>query len=392
MVSTPQTTGLVGSNILKGKIMYNPQVGDPLEKLDTPAMVIDLDLMEANIARLFELLASFSVAVRPHLKTVKSPALAHKLMAAGAIGGCVAKISEAEVMVEAGIEDLLITTEIVGPVKVERLVRLAQAHPQLKIVVDNIEGAEAIHRAIQASNGGRQAQPLQVLIDINVGQNRTGVQPGEAALRLARQLADLDSLRLVGLQGYEGHLQHVQDRADRAEGCQQAMQKLTDTAQLLKKAGYPISIVTTGGTGTAEICAAYEGVTEVQPGSFIFMDTDYRNALGSGSFSNALSILATVISRPAARQAVIDAGLKSLSTDSGMAEPKGWPGLRYRPGGDEHGILEWEEGTTAPALGDRIEMIPSHIDTTVNLHDYYYGCRKGKIETIWPVATRGKVQ
>jgi D-serine deaminase-like pyridoxal phosphate-dependent protein len=236
-------------------------------------------------------------------------------------------------------------------------------------------------------------QPLSVLIDLNVGQNRTGVEPGEAALELARQVAKLKHLHLIGVQGYEGHLQHIHDPAERESLCRSAMAQLTSTAQQLKEAGFSIEIVTTGGTGTAEICAACEGVTEVQPGSFIFMDTDYRNALGSTApYTNALTILSTVLSRPTERRAVIDAGLKSLSTDSGMAEPKDYPGLRYRPGGDEHGILEWDEGQTGPEIGDRLEMIPSHIDTTVNLYDYYYACRKGKLEAIWSVAARGQVQ
>ncbi len=368
--------------------MYNPRPGDPLEQLDTPAMLVDLDLMEANIGRLFERLRPSGVKVRPHLKTVKSPELARRLIAAGAVGGCVAKISEAEVMSAAGIADLLITTEIVGPPKVARLVELVRRNLAIKIVIDHPQTAEAINLALEQA---AISEPLQYLIDVNVGQNRTGVQPGPAAVELAYQIAEYKHLKLIGVQGYEGHLQHITDRAKREASCQQAMALLTDTARQLREAGFAIETVTTGGTGTAEFCATYPGVTEVQPGSFIFMDTDYRNALGP-SFSNALTILATVVSCPAQRQAVTDAGLKSLSTDSGFAEPKGYPGVRYRPGGDEHGILEWDEGAIGPQLGARIELIPSHIDTTVNLHDYYYAWRRGKIVEIWAVATRGKVQ
>lgn len=173
------------------------------------------------------------------------------------------------------------------------------------------------------------------------------------------------------------------------------MHLLTETAAHLRSAGFPIEIVTTGGTGTAEICASCEGVTEVQPGSFVFMDTDYRQAIGP-VYANALTILSTVISRPAATRAVVDAGLKSLSTDSGMPELKDMPGISYRPGGDEHGILTGENGSlsasTSLAVGDRVELIPSHIDTTVNLHDVYYAHRAGILEAIWPVTARGKVQ
>jgi D-serine deaminase-like pyridoxal phosphate-dependent protein len=347
-------------------------------------------LMEENIARLMERFRGKKIHVRPHLKTVKSPQLAHMLLAAGAVGGCVAKVSEAEVMAQAGIEDLLITTEIVGKPKLARLVTLLQQHPYIKAVVDSSAGAHALNQAM------RDAQlKIDVLIDLNVGQNRCGVMPGEEALMLAQHIGKMSNLQLVGVQGYEGHLQHLHDPEERAQRCRQAMQELTDTAAQLRAAGFSIEIVTTGGTGTAEICADYDGVTEVQPGSFVFMDTDYRNALGP-VYSNALTILSTVISRPTPTRAVVDAGLKSLSIDSGMPEPKGLPGIEYRPGGDEHGILTWGK-STGPAIvelevGDRIEFIPSHIDTTINLHDYYYAYRNGILEAIWPVEARGKVQ
>jgi D-serine deaminase-like pyridoxal phosphate-dependent protein len=370
--------------------MYHPQVGDPLEMLDTPSMIVDLTLMEENIARLMERFRGKKIHVRPHLKTVKSPQLAHMLLAAGAAGACVAKVSEAEVMAQGGIEDLLITTEIVGKPKLARLVTLLHQHPHIKAVVDSSTGAQALNQAM------RDAQlKIDVLIDLNVGQNRCGVMPGEEALMLAQHIGKMSNLQLIGVQGYEGHLQHLHDPEERAQRCRQAMQQLTDTAEQLRAAGFPIEIVTTGGTGTAEICADYDGVTEVQPGSFVFMDTDYRNAIGP-IYSNALTILSTVISRPAPTRAVVDAGLKSLSIDSGMPEPKGLPGIEYRPGGDEHGILTWGKSTEPAivklAVGDRIECIPSHIDTTINLHDYYYAYRNGILEAIWPVEARGKVQ
>lgn len=370
--------------------MPQPQPGDPIEVLDTPAMLIDLDLMEANIAKLMGRFQGSAVKVRPHLKTVKSPELARRLLAAGAVGCCVAKVSEAEVMVQAGINDLLITTEIVGQPKLARLAALVQRAPQIKVVVDSVAGAQALNRAMRKAQ-----QHIDVLLDLNVGQNRCGVLPGDEALHLAYALRELDHLHVRGLQGYEGHLQHVHDPQDRAQRCRQAMQLLTETAAHLRADGFPIEIVTTGGTGTAEICASCEGVTEVQPGSFVFMDVDYRQAIGP-VYANALTILSTVISRPAATRAVVDAGLKSLSTDSGMPELKDIPGVSYRPGGDEHGILTWE-GDTRPAttslvVGTRVELIPSHIDTTVNLHDVYYAHRAGILEAIWPVAARGKVQ
>jgi D-serine deaminase-like pyridoxal phosphate-dependent protein len=369
--------------------MYHPQVGDSLDTLDTPSIIIDLTLMEQNIASLIQRLQGKQVQVRPHLKTVKSPELARRLLAAGAVGGCVAKVSEAEVMAQAGIDDLLITTEIVGQPKLQRLVALVRGHPRIKAVVDSQVGAQALNKAMQDAG-----LAIDVLLDLNVGQNRCGVMPGEEALTQARHLSKLANIRLVGVQGYEGHLQHIHNAEERVQRCQQAMNLLAETAAQLRAEGFAIQTVTTGGTGTAETCADCEGVTEVQPGSFIFMDTDYRNAIGP-KYANALTILSTVISRPTPTRAVVDAGLKSLSTDSGMPESKGLPGVAYRPGGDEHGILTWpdEKNTMAHLeVGDRVELIPSHIDTTINLHDYYYAHRNGTLEAIWPIAARGKVQ
>jgi D-serine deaminase-like pyridoxal phosphate-dependent protein len=370
--------------------MYHPQLGDPVDLLDTPSMIVDIILMEQNIARLMGYFRKRNLLVRPHLKTVKSPELAHILLAVGATGCCVAKVSEAEIMAQAGVEDLLITSEIVGKPKVARLVTLVQQHPHIKVVVDSLIGVQALNQAMHDAQ-----LKINVLLDLNVGQNRCGVMPGEAALVLAQQISTMSNLRLVGVQGYEGHLQHLHDLEERTQRCRQSMQLLIATASQLRKAGFPIEIVTTGGTGTAEICASCEGITEVQPGSFIFMDTDYRNAIGP-AYSNALTILSTVISRPAPNRAVVDVGLKSLSIDSGMPEPKGLSGVKYQPGGDEHGILTWDDtaevGNVALEVGERIEFIPSHIDTTVNLHDDYYAYRDGKLEAIWAVAARGKVQ
>ncbi|TVY65607.1 D-threonine aldolase [Lachnellula suecica] len=368
--------------------MYAPKVGDRLESLDTPSMIVDLDIMESNIRKLMDLLQPLGVNIRPHLKTTKSPVLAKKLIAAGAKGGCVAKLSEGEVMAAAGVDDILITCEIIGAVKVRRLVELFRKHRKIQIVVDSEVGATAINAALEEAG---IEERIQVLIDLDVGLQRTGVAP-ELALGLARHVATLGRLKLIGVQGYEGHLQHVHGREERERECRASMAILTGTAALLKENGFDIQVVTTGGTGTAEFCATTPGITEVQPGSFIFMDSDYRNAVGS-YFSHSLTVLSTVISKStSARRVTIDAGLKTLTTDSGFAEAKGMEGVTYTPMGDEHGWLEWgEDGSDIP-IGTRVEMIPSHIDPTVNLHDFYYAYRNGVIEEIWPVATRGKVQ
>ncbi|KAF5864633.1 hypothetical protein ETB97_007191 [Aspergillus alliaceus] len=367
--------------------MYSPRVGDHLDSLDTPSMIVDLDLMEANIKKLFDTLLPTGLNIRPHLKTTKSVALARKLTAAGAKGCCVAKVSEAEVVAAAGFDDILITTEIIGPQKVKRLVELFRAHPSIRIVVDSVVGATAIDKALAQAG---IAEPISVLIDLDVGLHRTGVANAETALALASHIGSLRHLRLIGVQGYEGHLQHLHSREERKSQCLESMRTLTATAELLRNEGFDIQVVTTGGTGTAEFCASVTGVTELQPGSFIFMDTDYRNAVGT-FYSNSLTLLSTVISKQGDRQVTIDTGLKSLTTDSGLAECKD-PRYQHQNLGDEHGALSWEEGTPALDVGDRVEMIPSHIDPTINLHDFYYAHRKGVIEEIWPVDSRGKVQ
>lgn len=367
--------------------MYSPRIGDKLEDLDTPSMIVDLDLMEANIEKLFAKFSTTSCNIRPHLKTTKSAAIAHKLTAAGAKGCCVAKVSEAEAITAAGFDDILITTEIIGVPKVKRLVELYKKNNKLRTVVDSEAGASAINKALAESN---IVEPISVLIDLDVGLHRTGVAPGPSVLSLANHIKSLEHLQLIGVQGYEGHLQHLHDREDRKNQCLASMKILTDTAEELRAAGFDIRVVTTGGTGTAEFCATVPGVTELQPGSFIFMDTDYRNAVG-GFYSNSLTILATVVSDQGNRQVTIDSGLKSLTTDSGLAECKD-PRYTHANLGDEHGSLSWEEGTPSLKVGDRVEMIPSHIDPTINLHDFYFAHRNGAVEEIWSVDSRGKVQ
>ena len=368
------------------EISLFPELGSSISTVDTPAVLVDLDKVENNIARLLGMFQDSSVSVRPHLKTVKSPKFARMLVNAGARGVCVAKLSEAEVMAISGFTDVLITTEIIGDAKVARLERLLQTNIDLKVVVDSEYGAQQMNAAAKASEHN-----LKVLIEINVGQNRAGVEPGAGVLRVAEAVSKCSNLTLVGVQGYEGHLQQLPDHADRSKQCLAAMNVLKENVELLRGAGYKIEVVTTGGTGTGEFCALNSVVTEVQPGSFVFMDASYSKALGAG-YEHALTILTTVISRPTDRRAVVDAGLKSLSNDCGNAilvEPEHHT---YRNAGDEHGIIESTNGPVAVEIGDHLQLIPSHIDTTINLHDFYVCHRKGVVEKIWPIAGRGKVQ
>jgi D-serine deaminase-like pyridoxal phosphate-dependent protein len=365
--------------------VYVPAVeSGSISQLDTPCLVVDLNVFESNVRLCTERLAA--VRIRPHLKTAKSPEVARLLLAAGAAGICVAKVSEAEVMLADRIDDVLITTELAGPTKARRFGELIRRWPdaRVSVVVDSWEGASALDAAVPRA--------VDVLIDVNVGQDRCGVLPADARA-LADRLRALERIRIVGLQGYEGNLQHVRDPHERQVLCDQAMERLASAAEDLRAGGHTVDVVTTGGTGTAEFCAAHEVVTEVQPGSFIFMDVDYEQTSGV-PYEPALTAIATVISRPTADRVVIDAGLKTLSNDSGPARLADSPGWTYHHAGDEHGILTSDRADGARELhvGDRVTLVPSHIDTTVNLHDVLYAHRDGELEATWAIAARGKVQ
>lgn len=364
------------------------KVGDNISVVDTPSLIVDLDLVDENIRRMVSNLSGKGVSLRPHTKTVKCPELAHMLIKGGARGICVAKLSEAEAMVDGGITDILITTQLAGDVKIRRLFELLKKNPQIKVVVDSEAGVDALAKTAGQYNhkGG-----VDALIEVNVGQNRAGVEPGQPAARLAEYVSKCPHLRFVGVQGYEGHVQLLDDENERKRLNHESMQKLQASVDAIKNSGIACDVVTTGGTGTSIYCAEHDFVNEVQPGSFVFMDLAYRNAIGS-RFACALTLHSTVISKPARNRVVIDAGFKSLSTDSGFAQPQAIENVSYRPAGDEHGIIEATGDDIPLAYGDRVALIPSHIDTTVNLHDTYFCHRKGKIEAIYRIAGRGKVQ
>ncbi|KAF2748967.1 metal-activated pyridoxal enzyme [Sporormia fimetaria CBS 119925] len=368
---------------------YSPKPGTPISALDTPSILVDLPTFHSNIQKLTQRLLPTGVRIRPHLKTSKSAAVARHLSTAGCQGFCVAKLSEAEIMVGLGITDLLITCEVIGDVKVGRLVELwgKEEGSDVRVIVDCIEGVKKIEMAMrEAGLTGKRS----VLVDLDVGLQRTGVRGVEAARELARYIRDeCEMLELIGIQGYEGHVQHIHGDEARKTACLNSMKILVETAEALGRDGHDIRVVTCGGTGTAEVCASIPGITEVQPGSFVFMDTDYQSAIG-GFYDNSLTILCTVISKQGPKRVTIDAGLKALTTDSGLAQCKD---SRYTYGvlGDEHGFLTWTDARDLE-VGDRVEMVPSHIDPTVNLFDVYFAHREGVVEEVRRVGARGMVQ
>jgi D-serine deaminase-like pyridoxal phosphate-dependent protein len=358
--------------------------GTPIGELDTPALLVDLAGFERNLARLADFSRRTGVAVRPHAKSHKSPLVARKQLDLGAIGITCSKLGEAEVLVDGGItEGILVSSEVVGPRKGERLIALAQ-RAGVTVVVDDPENAAELSAAAE-----RAGLRLDVLVEVNVGQERCGVLPGAPAADLAEHVGRLPGLRFRGLQGYVGHLQGVRDLAERTARCNAAMTQLVDTRRLIESRGLPVNIVSTAGTGTHEIAAEFHpGITEVQPGSYVWMDASYARVEGT-PFESALSVFVSVVSRQRPGQAIVDAGWKALSTDAGNPSVKGRPDLTYAPAGDEHGRIT---GDDLPPLGGKLEMLPSHCDTTVNLYDRFHCVRDGRLEEVWPVAARGATQ
>ncbi|HMC90218.1 MAG TPA: alanine racemase, partial [Gemmataceae bacterium] len=283
-------------------------IGQPLAALDSPQLVIDLDVVDANLRRMLGAFRDRPVAVRVHFKSLKCAGLARYVAAAGARGFLCAKLNEAEVLADAGLTDIFIANEIVGPIKVRRLAELAR-RARVRVCVDDAQNVEALAQAAQAAG-----VTLGVLVEVDVGQHRCGVEPGEPALALARRVHASPGLRFVGLQGYDGHLQMVPDPGERRARCLEGLQALVATRRLIEGAGIPVDVVTGAGTGTWEFVGFHEGVTEIQPGSFVLMDCAYQAI--RPEFACALSIAATVVSRRPAWY-VLDAGSKAISRDFG---------------------------------------------------------------------------
>ena len=361
------------------------RIGMAESELETPVLVVDIDAMERNLAKMMDTLADTGLSLRPHLKTAKSPALAWKMIDAGAVGVCCAKISEAEVMANAGISDILLTSEVAGVGKFERIVALSRRLDAFKAVVDSDVAIEGI-----ASIADDRGATVNLLIEIDVNTGRSGVTSAGEALRLADRIRELDGVQLVGLHGYAGHAQ-VRSAEEREALNPEAMEVLRETVDLLEEHNHVLHYLSGGGTGSAALDAESGVLNEVQAGSFLLMDTAYRDA--GVPFENALTCLSTVISRPSDTRAVCDAGQKTLSRDSGPAEVIDRPGVTYLRGSDEHGSMEVDPASLESPLvvGDVIRMIPSHVCTTINLHDVMVGIRDGIVEAVWPVEARGHV-
>jgi len=359
-------------------------IGSEVSALDTPVLLLDRAAFERNLARMAAECRALGKALRPHVKAHKSPIVAQRQLEAGAVGVTCAKVGEAEVMVAGGVRDVLVSTVVGSARKAERLCTLATT-ASVATVVDSAAGAHWLSAAANAA-GVR----IDVLVDVNVGQDRTGVEPG-AAGDLASLVSTLPGLRYRGVQGYEGHLQHVYDLAERARRVDAAMERLGAATASVAAAGHPAVWVTTGGTGTFRLSGARSFVTELQPGSYAVMDADYGRVEGQ-AFEVALSVLTTVLGTYAGR-AVVDAGSKTMSTDAGQPVPKALAGLTFTTAGDEHGkLLPGGADPAALHVGSTIELLPSHCDTTVNLHEVLYVVSDGVVQDVWPIEARGRVR
>ena len=355
-----------------------------LASLDTPALLVDLDLVDANIARIVGACREHGVNWRPHIKGNKTPAIAARLIAAGAIGLTCAKLGEAEVMAEAGIRDILIANQIVGAEKIARLLRL-RSHADPIVAID-----DPAHVAALVAGGPDPERPLRVVVEVDLGMNRAGVPPGPAVVALADAVARHSGLRFVGVMAWESHALLLPD-PDKENAVREALALLAATADLCREAGHAVSVVSGGGTGTFPYCVTQPGLTEVQAGGAIFGDVHYREHYRI-DVEQALTVLATVISRPTPRRIVLDAGRKALPPDTAMPAPLRLPPVQAMGFSAEHLTIELAEPSETPVIGDKVEFIVGYGDMTVFLHDEIVSHRGGAVEAIWPVLARGKLK
>jgi D-serine deaminase-like pyridoxal phosphate-dependent protein len=357
-----------------------------ISELPTPALIVDAAALDRNIARMAVFFAAGPCRLRPHVKAHKTPAIARRQLAAGScVGLTCATVGEAEHVADL-CEDLLIANEIVDAAKCARAARVAVslreragAQGQVTVAVDSRDGLQVLAGAAREAGVA-----IGVLIDINVGQQRCGVTPGHEAVELARACADQSHLILRGVMGYEGHAQPIRERAERQAAAQTAMSALVETAAMVRAAGLPCPVVSAGGTGTYDISGRVPGVTEIQAGSYALMDTDYRD-VGVG-FEQAFWVLGTVVSAPTADRCVIDAGHKAATKDHGMPTVADIDGATVTALNDEHAVIDLRRASRRPRIGERLRLIPSHTDPTVNLHDDFYVIDGDRVIDVWPIA------
>lgn len=359
--------------------IYGAAIGRSRRDLITPALIMDLDLVRRNIQDMMQRLSTMKAKLRPHVKCQKSPELARLQVEAGAIGVCTATVWEAIVMSRSGVEDVLIANQVGGREKVAALANAAK-HGRLTVAIDDPRNAGDLSQAVQAAGS-----KLEVLIEVDVGMGRGGVRSAGEAVTLAQHVAKLPGLRLRGVQGYEGHCMSESDREVRIPKVHAALDFLGNVIDSLVAAGFACEVVSAGGTGTYDLTGNNLRVTEIQAGSFVFMDKFHGN-LVSG-FSHALTVLGTVVIRHG-NTVVLDSGRKSVGIDFVLPTMVDYPLYQARYFAEEHAVFDVDERCHLK-LGDTMELIPGYAPTTVNLYDAYHVVENGVVIDIWPIVPRG---
>lgn len=345
--------------------------------MTTPALLVELDAMESNLQEMAGFFHDKTCKLRPHFKNHKSPQLAWKQMRAGAIGMTCATIGEAEILVNHELDNILIANEVCGEAKAAWLAELSR-RANVVVAIDSRSAVADFARA-QRNHGSQ----IQVVVDIDIGLNRCGIQGGEPALDLARNALE-HGLKVRGIMGYDGHLQVLPQSAERDEQVLQGSKTLSDTAAMFQRAGIAVSVVSTGGTGTYAVSGGFPGITDIQAGSYLLMDTNYMDR--GSRFQRALTVLATVISTRGRHHAVLDCGLKSISSERGLPALKDLPGVQLKALNAEHALLEIEAASpTVLQVGQKVEVWVQYSDATVNLHSHVYGVRHGKVEETYRI-------
>jgi D-serine deaminase-like pyridoxal phosphate-dependent protein len=360
------------------------EIGLPLEELDTPVLWVDIDQLDRNIAILADHFARAGVQWRPHTKGIKAPAIAHKLVKGGAIGVTCAKLGEAEVMAAAGIEDILIANQVVGKHKIQRLVNLCR-WADVKIAVDSTATLADLGRAAQA-----KGVDVGVLIEIDSGMKRAGVQPGEPVVALAQTIVQTPGLRFDGLMSWEGHSLSAPSHEERRAEAARSVALLTESADLCRAAGIPVRIVSCGGSGTLDVTPSLPGITEVQAGGAVFNDVTYTKWLVPTQ--PAIFVRCTVTSRPNPNRIIVDGGFKTMPAWLNQPKPLGIEHVERVSTSAEHGIINLSEPNHDLKVGDGCDFLLGYGDATVFLHDAIYAMRNGIVEAIWRVEARGRIR
>ena len=353
--------------------------------LDTPSLLVDLDILDKNISKMAEFISDVPCSLRPHSKTHKSPTIAQKQIAAGAIGICCQKLGEAEIMAHHGIKDILITNQIVGERKIGRLINLLATTEDVKVAIDSRNNVEELANALETAG-----KTLGVLLEIEVGMGRCGVLPGKPAVKLANLIDRSPNLELKGLMGYEGHSIDVIDLVERRKLTEAANSDLLQAKADIEAAGIEVGIISAGGTGTYNITGRNPGITEIEAGSYVFMDTTYRQVLKD--FDQSLSVLATVISKPAENRIILDCGVKTLVGEKGTPLIQGLRPAKKCNLSEEHSIWFYKHAKGDLNIGDKVRVLPGHCCSTVNMHDHYYVLQGDRVVDVWEISAARKAQ